>query len=495
MTLFKNRVNIQLLLIVHLVAAFMLASEAVYGAKKDKDKKKDQTYAITEAELQAQVMAFADRYSAVISSASREYQARSPSPENRRTIRSQLVYSVADAFTIAAGPNPTAAFLDMVVMVTLGRMVFEEHYAKKYGSKVAPLVKGFQTAERDIWQIADRVLTKKQQKELMAMIRDWRRKHSDVVIFSLVRFSDFEEGRGVSDASGTKSTGGLFQSVAKATEQVEEMRLLAERGMYLGTRMPLMTGAFADIWLSQWAINPDVKKILTDLHHLSGVSQSLAEVVEKLPDNVTAEREATVKQVMQEVDRLSKVTLDRIMQRVAKEREATVDQLVDRLSKERENAIFQIVEQIASERRRTIEDFLAEEKRMRGLLTDLKETLTAGNNVLTVTNTLVERFNLGGATTPSEPFDIIDYQTTLREASNVIQQLHGLVKTVDQMGLEKSLPPIIKAIESIEEKSKEWVTYTVILGVVLIIIFLIGAVLAMLAYRYFSQRMFDTGQQ
>jgi hypothetical protein len=135
MTLFKNRISIKLLLIVHLVAALMLAPEAGYGAKK---KNKDITYAMTEAELQAQVMAFADRYSAVISSANRKYLARSPSPENRRTVRSQLVYSVADAFTIAAGLNPDAAFLDMVVMVTLGRMVFEEHYAKKYGRQVDP---------------------------------------------------------------------------------------------------------------------------------------------------------------------------------------------------------------------------------------------------------------------------------------------------------------------------------------------------------------------
>jgi predicted DNA-binding ribbon-helix-helix protein len=405
------------------------------------------------------------------------------------------VYSVADAFTIAAGPNPATAFLDMVVMVTLGRMVFEEHYAKKYGSEVAPLIKGFQTAERDIWQIADRVLTKQQQKELIVMIRDWRRKHSDVVIFSLVRFSDFEEGRGISDASGTKSTGGLFQSVAKATEQVEEMRLLAERGMYLGTRMPLMTGAFADVWLSQWSANPDVNRILTDLHQLSEVSKRLADIGEKLPDNITAEREAAVKQVMQETDRVSQITLERIMQKVAKEREATVDQLVDRLAKERENAINQLVEQIASQRRSTIEDFLAEEKRMRGLLTDLKETLTAGNDVLTVTNTLVERLNLGGATTPSEPFDIKDYQATLGEASNVIRQLKGLVETVDKTGWEQSLPQVIKVIEQLEKGGEKWVAYTVIRGVVLIIIFLIGAVFAMLAYRYFSQRIFEINRQ
>jgi hypothetical protein len=392
MTMLNNRISIKLLLIVYLVAVFMLGPEAGYGAKKeDKDKNKDITYSITETELQAQVMAFADRYSAVISSANREYLARSPSAANRRAIRSQLVYSVADAFTIAAGPNPDTAFLDMVVMVTLGRMVFEQHYAKNYGNKVAPIVKGFQVAERDIWQIADRVLTKQQQKELMAMIRDWRRKHSDVVIFSYVRFSDFEKGRGISDPSSSKTSGGLFRSVAKATQQVEEARLLAERGMYIGSRLPLMTGALADVWFSQWSANPDVDKILTDIHKLSKVPNQLAEITEILPDNITAERKAAVKQVMQEADTLSQVVVDRVMQKVTEEREATVHQLMDRVAKERD--------------------------------------------------------------------------LTVKE--------------------------IIRVIEHVEEKGEEWVNYALIFSIALIIIFLTGAVFAMLAYRYFLQRLFD----
>jgi hypothetical protein len=349
MTLFKNRISIKLLLIAHLVAVLMLAPEAGYGAKKKgKDKKNERAYVMTESELQSQVMGFADRYVSIIVAASSEYDDQSPSPENRRLIRSHLVYSIANAFTIAAEPDPDFALLDMVVMVTLGRMVFEEHWMKKIGDEVAPIVRQFHKTERDIWQIAGKVLIEQQQKDLMAMIKDWRRNHPEVAMFSYVRFRDFATDQQKSKSSKPKKYSRLFGSVEKATQQVEEMRLLAERGMYLGTRMPMLTGAFADVWLSQLAANPDVNKILTDLHHLSGVSQRLAEVAEKLPDNVTAEREAAVKQVMQETDRLSQVTLNRIMQKVAKERKATVNQLVDRLAKERENAINQLVEQIAS---------------------------------------------------------------------------------------------------------------------------------------------------
>jgi len=373
---------------------------------------------MTEAELQAQLMAFADRYVALIVAASSEYVAQSPSPENRRIIRSQLVFSIANAFTIAAGPDPDFALLDMMVMVTMGRLIFEEHWMKKFGNEFAPIVKRFRLIEKDIWQIAGRVLSKQQLKELMAMIRDWRRNNPEVITFSYIRFRDFESGQRNSEPSKPKKYAGLFGSVQKATKQVEEMRLLAERGMYLGTRMPLMTGSFANVWVSQLVANPDVNKIVTDFHQFSEVSRRLVEVAEKLPNYVAAERQATVKQIIKEV------------------------------SKERELAINHVMDRMASERKRTIEDFLSEEKRMRGLLTDLKQTLTAGNDVLTSTNILVERLNLGmveaGTTATFEPFDIKDYQTTLVEASNVIQQLHDLVRTVNQIGLEKSLPQIIK---------------------------------------------------
>jgi len=466
----NNRPGFKLLIIFQ--AVFFLAltvGESQAAKKKNKDDKRDQSYVMTEAELQAQVMAFADRYVALIMTASSEYVAQSPSPENRRIIRSQLVFSIANAFSIAAGPDPDFALLDMVVMITMGRLIFEEHYMKKYGNEFAPIVKRFRLTEKDIWQIAGRVLSKQQQKELMAMIRDWRRNNPEVIAFSYIRFRDFAIDQKKSKSSKQKKPSGLFGSVEKATQQVEEMRLLAERGLYLGTRMPLMTGAFADVWVSQLAVNPDVRNIVADLHQLSEVSQRMAVVAEKLPEDI------------------------------AKERQTTIDQLVDHISKERKRTINQLVEQIARERRRTIEEFIAEEKRMRGLLTDLKQTLNSGNDLLTSANTLVERLNLGQAdtetTTPSKPFDIKDYQTTLVEASSVIQQLHGLVRTVDQMGLEKTLPQIIKAIEQVEKHGVDWVVFAFFLGIALILLFLVGSVIAMLAYRYFYRRIFEPSQE
>ncbi len=84
----------------------------------------------TEAELQSQVMAFADRYVAIINAGVNAYLAQAPPPENYRSVFNVAVYSMSSAFTIAAESNPAGSLLDMIAMVTLGRIIFEENWKK-----------------------------------------------------------------------------------------------------------------------------------------------------------------------------------------------------------------------------------------------------------------------------------------------------------------------------------------------------------------------------
>jgi len=115
--MFTSR-KLRYLIGVGLLASFslLLINEAGYAAKKDKNK---ESYVMTEAELQSQVMSFADRFAAIIAQAFDEYDAKSPSPEYRRGVLGDTAYSIASAFTIAAESDPDVALLDMLVMVTL----------------------------------------------------------------------------------------------------------------------------------------------------------------------------------------------------------------------------------------------------------------------------------------------------------------------------------------------------------------------------------------
>ncbi len=447
---------------------------------------------INEAELQSQVMAFADRFIPLIVSGITPYRGQAPPPEEYKRVYSLTTYSFSSAFTIAAQPSPVGALLDMVAMVTLGRIIFEQDLLVEYGPGLEPVVAAFRKAENDIWQVAAEVLNADQLGKLRSLIHQWRLNHPDTFFFPSVRFSDFSAFRG---NLGEKTSGGLFKSVENATQQVEEIRLLAERGMYLGTRMPMLTGLFAGVWFSQLAQHPDMNNILNDVKKFSDVSERLAAIAEQLPDQIAVERDKTIKQAMENITALTITAMDETEKKTL----VMIEEAANRVSREREAAIKHLMSEFSVERKQIIEDFLNEDQRMRGLLGELRRTLLVGNDILQSVNTLTQTLDLGSEETqagdPARPFEIKDYQATLKEASTTIGQLHDMLKTIDQMGLERTLPQIVRAVEAIEERGEKWVFLAFILGVALILIFLLGAVIASLVYRHFANRIFRSETQ
>ena len=356
-------------------ALITVFGSTVQGAKKGKDRSKDQ-YAIDQATLQSHVMSFADRFYSIMASEFIQYIALKPSKKNRYEVQRMVTYSVSQAYIIAAEEDPRVALLDVISMVMLGRIIFEEEGIKRYGSRVLPIIKGFKRAEKDIMQIALRILQANQIKNLRNIVRRWRQKNPEVLFFPLVRFSDFAAGRRESKLTRVDDPDGIFESVEVATEEAEEFRLLAERGIYLATRLPQLWGLFGELWLARLLDNPDVAKVLEDLSRVSNASNRLAATADNLPD------------------------------RISKERKAAIEQAMESLSKERSSAIEQFFSELSVERKAAIEDFLAEEQRVKGVLGDLRETLEAGNQLMGSINTLMD--HQGKPADRGKPFDIGD---------------------------------------------------------------------------------------
>jgi hypothetical protein len=311
----------------------MIAGGGVQGAKEEKDKDaKEKTYALTEAQLQSHVMSFADRFVSILITALQEFDTRKLSKKNRHEVRALITYSLSNGYIIAAESDPDIALLDMLSMVTLGRIIFEKEGLSKYGKAVEPIIEGFRTAEKDIRKIAAIVLTPDELSNLMTIINRWRKQNPEVIFYPLVRFSNFAGERRESTLTRAEEAEGLFESVESASETVEEMRLLAERGMYLATRMPQLWGMFGDLWLTNILNGPDVKKILTDLSQLSQGTAGLASIAEKLPDQIATEREATIKQLMGEVSAERKAAIADFLVEVTKamdRAESEGEELVD----------------------------------------------------------------------------------------------------------------------------------------------------------------------
>jgi hypothetical protein len=452
---------------------------------RGKKAKKKEDPRITEAELQSQVMGFADRFAVILSQSFEDFKKYAPSPEVQLSAHDDHVYSLASVFTIAAGPNPEVAMLDMAALTTMGRMVYEEHWLKEWGKAAQPFVRGYRQLETDIWRIVAQVLTPQQQEELGGMIQDWRRSHPEQLLFHYLRFSDLSAGRQQSTLVKAGKSGGLFGSVRQVTQQVEETRLLVERAMYLGTRLPLLGGDFANVWVSRLLTNPDVGRLLTNMDQVSGSVERVSKEMEKLPGLISDERNKAI---------------DQAMDRVAVLRREIVDDVMKRVSVEREMAIEQVMNGLSTQRQGLMQDLASQEEGVRPLLADLNQTLTTANNLVTSANSLTDKLGMGQpkepAPEPSEPFDIKDYQETMVQASSMIEQVDGLLRTMEEVvsspGWEKTLTVFMDSMERAEKTGEEFVDHTIWRVILLIVIFLFGLLIVLICQQYFSKRVFGS---
>jgi hypothetical protein len=459
------------------VMVFLTAQTFSFAAKKDKKK----GYVMTEIELQSELMSYADRFGSIITQAFDDYEALKPKPEAHRIILSDVIYSISSVYTIAAEPNPQVGLLDMVTVTTLGRIIYEDNMRRKYGKSTGVLVAGFKQLEKDIWSIAAKVLTSEQRGELRQLILLWRKNNPDMMVYNYLRFSDFAAQRRNSTLVKKVQAGGLFKTVKEVTQQVEETRMLAERGIFLATRLPLLTGNFAEVWMSDLLVSPETNKILADLHTFATVSERLAKVAEQMPDKIMKDvskiQKQTVNQVMTDINKWSDVTLDKVMAKVAIEREAFISQFMNRLIGEQKVAL---------------EALLTEEQRVTALVTELRKAIEGGNNLLLTANTLTEKFNVGQPSAEpedSKPFDIKEYQATIAEVTTLVESTNQLVGTV---GLEKLLPELVKTIDQVEREGEELIDHSFRQAILLILIAMGAYIIARLIYNFLNKKLIES---
>lgn len=460
-----------------LILIFCFATQSI-GLAAKKGKKKG--FVMTEVELQSELMSYADRFASIITQSFEDYEELRPKPQARQFILSHLVYSITSVYTIAAEPNPQVGLLDMVAVTTLGRMIYEDNMRRKYGKSTVVITKGFRQLEKDIWRIAAKVLTKGEQEELRQLILYWRKNNPHKVVYNYLRFSDFAAQRRNSTLVKKVQGGGLFKTVKEVTQQVEETRMLAERGIFLGTRLPLLAGNFTEVWMSQLLVSPETSKILADIHTFSTVSERLASVAEQMPDKVMKDvskiQKQTVNQVMKGIDEWSEKTLNDVFSRVAIERGAFIDQFMNRLIGEQKIAL---------------EALMTEEQRVTALVTELRKTVEGSNNLLLTVNTLTDKFNVGAPSPEpkdSKPFDIKEYQDTIAEVTKLVESTNQLVGTV---GLEKLLPDLVKAIDQVESEGEELIDHSFRQGLLFILIAMGAYVVARLIYNFLNKKLIN----
>jgi hypothetical protein len=246
-------------------------------------------------------------------------------------------------------------------------------------------------------------------------------------------------------------------------------------------------------------VNPAVEKILSDVSRFSTVSERLATVAEQLPEQISDERDKTIEQISKEMSKLRIATINQTMKEVEKWSDVTLNKIMEQVAVQRSDAIDHLMDRLGDERKKTLEDLLTEEQRIKGLVSELRLTLTEGNNLLVSANMLTEKFNTGepsAKTDDSEPFDINAYRNTAAEVSKTVEKLTVLIETtnrlVESLGPEGLLPQFVKAIDNVEREGEELVDHTVRQTILLIGIGMVAYIIARLVYSYLNKRLIES---
>ncbi|MFQ5658175.1 MAG: hypothetical protein ACE5G5_11580 [Candidatus Methylomirabilales bacterium] len=312
-----------------LFAVVLVGGTSGYAQEKGKAR-------ITREELRHEIMRFAGRSAERVADAYFKLEEHFQTPKTRRAALENDGAYVSSSLDIAIGPDPEVNLLDMVVFVTLARIVVEEYWVPKvFGDEAKILVEVFRREEADIWSIAGKVLTPQQQKELRFLIKEWRKRNPDQVFVEAARFGDFAGIVGESELAKAQQGGG-FLGIKGATREVSEARLLAERAMFYAQRVPWIARSMARLMLFDVAQTPEINQVISDTNTLAKAMHQTAKMTEELPELIAEQRTATIAEV-------SKM-LEQVTGQIEKERTAAINQVLEGVAAERKAIFPQVIE-------------------------------------------------------------------------------------------------------------------------------------------------------
>lgn len=385
-------------------------------------------------QLQSAVVNYADRFMAIVAQAAFDFERELPTPEARLMASRRKVYTLSAAVSIASGPDPAVALLDMMVLTTLNRMIWEEYYRPKvFGKKAKIMVQAFKTVEKDIYSIAGKVLTLQQIKELRELISDWRTNNPDQYAVDFIRFSDFGGLGQKPELKKIKSSGGLLAPVKRVAEVADEFRLMSERAMFLLNKMQLIMGLQVELIYKEIVMQPEITGLLNDV-------TDFKDQMEKLPKQISNERKETLKDISNLLSNERKEVL-----KAFDDRESTL------------RLIFADTQSAINRANQLLIEIQPVMSSAEGVLEKTEKTGRVLNDLVGSLDKLAVRLESGN-------IDVNDYVLALEKLNQTLITANSIMDTADQKGV----PLLDQAIKKIDFNMKRRMYYAFWLMMILI---------------------------
>ena len=407
--------------------------------------------AVDPVDVQERLLRFADEFSVRMAVGVEKLHRGTNAPDPAEVLKLKLGFTT-EIYSIASGPNAIADLLDMTVFVTVMRAAIEENWLpKSFGESARPLLNSCRLSETNIWQITEAVIKPKQQEELHAAIAAWRQLNPQPETAMAARALSLASEVAPASQSKASAVGSVFDllnldplsGLDPVTRQIAETRLFAERALFVAQRMPSILRWQTELLTLKAAEMPAVRQLVTNSTDIAASVDRVTRVAEKLPGQISAEREEILKSLQ------------------------------------------------------------AQESTLTPLVNEVRQTIAAGtqmsaslNTTITTFDGLMKRFGVGETNQPgpppdtnSPPFRIQDYGQTAVQMEAMARQLTELIRTLDQTldstNLSKLAAQVGPVVQQAQSSSKEVVDYAFWKGILLVAMALAAALL----YRFLSARL------
>lgn len=249
---------------------------------------------VTQLELQEDLQRFYTRFTEKVVSALNVPKITKSFSLSKISLRQYLLYD-SEALKIVTSPFPEVNLMDMLVFIKLSKASVRDIWIPKlYGASGKDLYRAFRDSERDIDEIALKILSKEDLEGVERTIAAWRRQNPNQVRVEKVRIADFsklatnvdkqmqEEGKGFSLSN-------LIVNTSSAVKAVDQMVLVANRAIFLVQQMPFLVRLQARVGTHEiiddlgvrFSDKKDIQKRLKAIEPLAGkMNQALSQMDE-----------------------------------------------------------------------------------------------------------------------------------------------------------------------------------------------------------------------
>lgn len=315
-------------------------------------------------------------------------------------------------YQAATSPSPLSGLLDTLVLVRTGSVLFKSRgIADIWGAPSRHIANGIGAMETTCWEVVSDYIGKAQVQELRGTLDAWQEKKLGDSADEIDELPDFRQ---IAHALGKNdpTTGGGIMSfltidplagLEPVAREVALTRQFTERMLFWAERTPALIDLQIELGTLEAQELPEVVSAVASLERATKAAETIAETTKSLPAQVSAEREAAVRQIAAEID---------------------------------------------AQRRALITDVEKASEPTQKLLVESRQTIAAGQALsqeLTKTvqavDAMLKRFdpdpNAPKApepepSAPKKPFDIVEYGEAATRVAEAAKELRGAVNAVDE---------------------------------------------------------------